>query len=231
MNDTEHFFYPIDDLEIRQTGRNRTLSGVFRTGRTATRSDRGRVRKERFSPGSLDYAINRWNDLQRKASESIQQTIEQGLGEIAAERDRIEQELDRANLFVLAGHQFDKPLGSTKAGNVRITSNRINLSFEVDLPEERNTPSYLSDLLKTIDARIVDVGVSPGFRVPPRSVVPNAEELVQDPGETVLTRQINQAVLKELSLVSSPNYAGTEVEVRHDQMDNTDIMRRYYLWL
>ena len=129
--------YPIDDLEIRQAGSKRTLSGIFRTGRTATRSDRGQVRKERFSNGSLDFAINRWNELQRKFSESIQQTIEQGLGEIAAERDRIEQELDRANLFILSGHDFNRPLGSTKAGNVRITSNRINLSFEVDLPEEK----------------------------------------------------------------------------------------------
>ena len=94
-------------------------------------------------------------------------------------------------------------------------------------------PTYLADLLKKIDGRIVDIGISPGYRIPPRSVVPNAEVLVQDPGESVLTRQINQAVLKELSLVSSPNYAGTEVELRHDLEgeDTNNQLKRFYLWL
>ena len=213
MIEIEQFVYPIDDLEIRQSGRNRKiLSGIFRYGRTATRSDRGRVRKERFSPGSMDYAIKKFAELNKRLSE----IIDQGIAEIALERQRLEQAVDRTNIFILSGHDFNKPIGSTKAGNVRIASNRINLSFEVDLPEESNTPTYLADLLKTIDGRIVDLGISPGFRVPPRSVAPNGEQLVQDPGESVLTRQINQAVLKELSLVSSPNYSGTEIELRNE---------------
>ena len=97
------------------------MSGVFKYGRTAVRSDRGRVRKERIGGqpghgGAFDYAVERWNEAQRQFNAGIQETIDRGLKEIAAERDRIEQELDRANIFILDGHSFDRPLGSTKAG-------------------------------------------------------------------------------------------------------------------
>ena len=224
--------YPIDDLEIRKAGSKRTLSGIFRYGRTAVRSDRGRVRKERFSPDAFSYSVRRWGEIQKKFSD----IIDEGLSQIKTERDRItdilEQERARANIFILSGHDFNKPLGSTKAGNVRISSNQINFVFEVDLPEERNTPTYLADLLKQIDARIIDIGISPGFRVPPRSAVPNAEELVQDPGETVLTRLLNDVSLKEMSLVSNPNYAGTEVELRNEDFGiHTNTPSIGTLWL
>ena len=42
-------------LEIRQSGR--TLSGRFPYGSTATVSDRGRARKERFSRGAFRFAV------------------------------------------------------------------------------------------------------------------------------------------------------------------------------
>ena len=45
-----HFFD--GELEIRRRGGGSVLSGAFRYGRTATISDRGRVRKERIGrPG------------------------------------------------------------------------------------------------------------------------------------------------------------------------------------
>ena len=48
--------WEIDDLEIRQDGRR--ISGSFRYGSTAIRSDRGRVRKERIGKRAFSYAID-----------------------------------------------------------------------------------------------------------------------------------------------------------------------------
>ena len=43
-------------LELRQRGRS--LSGLFRYSNTATIRDRGRVRKERFSPRAFSFAVD-----------------------------------------------------------------------------------------------------------------------------------------------------------------------------
>ena len=226
----DYFSYPLEDLEIRQSGRNRrTLSGIFRYGKTAVRSDRGRVRKERIGPNAFDYSVKKWAEIQKKFSD----IIDEGLSQIAAERDRIEQELDRAAIHLLQGHSFDRPIADTKTGNLRVSSNRLAFEFEADLPsEERNTPSYMNDLLLQIEGKIITPSLSPGFRVPPSNAVANAQEIVKDPGETVLTRVINQAVLKEMSIVTSPNYAGTEVELRHDEVQEPDnLNRKYFIWL
>ena len=54
------FPFPIfeaDELEIRRSGRTRTLSGRFNYGSMATIRDRGRVRKERFEPRAFRFAI------------------------------------------------------------------------------------------------------------------------------------------------------------------------------
>ena len=58
-------------------------------------------------------------------------------------------------------------------------------------------------------------GVSPGFRIPPPSVVQGAEVLKPEPGNpSVMVRHIRAAVLYELSIVTRPAYADTEVELR-----------------
>ena len=59
------------------------------------------------------------------------------------------------------------------------------------------------------------VGLSPGFRVPPKGVVPNAESLRPEPGNpSVMIRQINDAVLREMSVVTSGAYLDALVEIR-----------------
>ena len=58
-------------------------------------------------------------------------------------------------------------------------------------------------------------GISPGFSVPSSSAVPNAEELLPEPGGLgVFIRRIKEAVLFELSLVTRPAYQETEVDIR-----------------
>ena len=77
-------------------------------------------------------------------------------------------------------------------------------------------------------------GISPGFRVPPTSAVANAETLIPEAGNPgVFIRQINEAVLFELSLVTRPSYVESSVDVRSaDLVGPTQAdMERYYRWL
>ena len=46
------------ELEIRQADGRRILSGLFRYNSLGTISDRGRVRKETFSPNAFDFSID-----------------------------------------------------------------------------------------------------------------------------------------------------------------------------
>ena len=68
-------------------------------------------------------------------------------------------------------------------------------------------------------------GISPGFRIPPERTVPNAEEVFEeDPAEgDALVRQINDAILFELSLVTRPAYPETQVEARSWELTHTSV--------
>ncbi len=60
------------------------------------------------------------------------------------------------------------------------------------------------------------MGISPGFRIPPKRTVPDAETVEEeDPAEGLaLIRNIWAALLYELSFVTRPAYDETEVEAR-----------------
>ena len=165
-------------LEIRNIGR--AIHGRFPYGSTATVSDRGRARKERFSPGAFRYAVD------------------------DAERE----------IHLLAGHSFDRPLASRRAGTLILEDSDDALSFTATLPEESAQPTYMRDAVMQIHAGLVG-GISPGFRVPPPSAVANAERLIPEPGNPgVQIRVIDAAVLYELSLVTRPTYQETELDLR-----------------
>ena len=177
--------WPLADLEVRRRrgGRGREIRGSFAYGVTATIRDRGRVRKERISPGAFRFAIER------------------------ADRE--------VNLLV--GHSFDRPLGSKLDGSLELSDGSRALSFRALLPPEGEQPTYMRDAVLMLNAGLVG-GISPGFVVPPADVVPDAERLVPEPGnEDVLIREVSDAVLYELSLVTRPAYPETEVESRAAQ--------------
>ena len=145
----------------------------------------------------------------------------------------VNQELDRP-LDVLLGHSMDRPIGSRRAGTARFEDGPDGLRFEVDLPDEAAQPTYLRDFMLARDAGMVSPGVSPGFRVPPSTAVPNAEELVPEPGNPgVMIRKINHAVLREVSLVTAAAYEGTEIDVRGESATVAEPMpgRRMLAWL
>lgn len=201
------------ELEIRQRESARVLSGRFPYGRTATVRDRGRRRKERTGPDAFGWQIRRFEEISRLMDE----TIEGALTE--ARRQILDEQLERANVHVLSGHDFNKPLGDMKRGTARVTSSAEALEFEVDLPDPEDMPTYMADVVKEIRTGRAG-GISPGFRIPPRNVVPDAATELPEPGNPGVTiRLINQAVLHEVSIVSRPAYGSTDVDLRAEDFD------------
>ena len=213
------------DLELRQSGRR--LAGRFpysqRSGdRQATIMNRGRVRKERIAGDAFGWQIREFEKLQGELAGAIESAVDEARVRI------IRQELERRNIHVLAGHSYDKPLGDMLRSGARVTSTREAVEFEIELPDESNQPSYMRDTLAMIRGGLIG-GISPGFRVPPRAVVPDGERLEPEPGNpAVQVRVIENAVLSELSIVTRPAYTDTDVDVRALEIV---AQRRPRIWL
>lgn len=203
-------------LEVRREGRRRRIRGRFPYNSTAVVADRGRQRKETFAPHSLRFAIE---DTERP-------------------------------IHLLHGHSYDRPLAVRAAAPaplpatpapdlvapraaiaLLLTDTDEAVEFETEeLPEDtEELPVYYQDVLKLIDLGLT-VGLSPGFVVPPVSVVPGAEELVPEPrNESVLIRLIREAVLYELSIVTRPAYRDSSVDLRAE--DFRVMPRKVRVWL
>ncbi len=118
-------------------------------------------------------------------------------------------------IHLLVGHSFDRPLASKLTNSLTLIDSDDALTFSADISPEIQRTSYWTDFFAGFAAGLI-VGLSPGFRVPPKETVSDAEEVVEeDPAEgNALIRIINQAVLFEISLVTRPAYSETEVEAR-----------------
>ena len=214
-----HGVWPVE-LELRQGGRE--LRGTFPYGALATIRDRGRTRKERFASDSAGWQLREFARLQAELGTLLQGAIDEVLGEvrelrqvetpaIAAKR----AELAARNVDLLYGHDFNRPIASMLAGSLTVTSDDAALRFTATLPPDGERPSWMEDAVRAVRSGLVR-GISPGFRVPPRDVVPNGEELIPEPGNPgVMIRQINQALIPELSLVTRPAYVDSAVDLRH----------------
>ena len=68
----------------------------------------------------------------------------------------------------------------------------------MDLPDVADMPTYMQDVVKEVRTGRAG-GISPGFRVPPKSTVPNAETFIPEVGNPdVMIRVINEAVMPEI---------------------------------
>ena len=143
----------------------------------------------------------------------------------------IDQEPTR-KIDLLVGHDFGKPIASRQSGSLVISDSAEAVTFTATLPEEALTPSWVLDVEKAIANKTM-VGLSPGFRVPPKSVVPNAERLIPEPGNPgVEIRQINDAVLREFSIVTAGLYDDALVELRAEDLAVVTFQPRgVLLWL
>ena len=133
-------------------------------------------------------------------------------------------------VHLLSGHSYDRPLATKRGGTLKLEDRDEALIFEATLPAEAAQPTWMRDTILALQGGLIG-GISPGFRVPPASAVPDAERLVPEPGNPgVQIRQINQAVLHELSLVTRPAYPETEVDLRAEHL-GADRIRRWRPWL
>ena len=145
-------------------------------------------------------------------------------------RYAIEDSTRRIDLLV--GHDWNRPIANRQSGTLEIADSAEAVTFEATLPAEGLTPSWVTDVERSILNGTM-TGLSPGFRVPPKSVVPNAETLIAEPGNPgIQIRQINEAVLREFSVVTSGVYLDAAVDLRADEYNAVLFLpRSIYTWL
>ena len=130
---------------------------------------------------------------------------------------------DQQDIHLLVGHSFDAPLASKKTETLVFNDTAEALTFEAEITPQIADTSYGSDILKQIDAGLA-VGISPGFRIPPKRAVANAERFTDeghDPARgmhNAVIRTIMAAILYELSIVTRPAYQ--EAVVKLDALGN-----------
>jgi HK97 family phage prohead protease len=130
---------------------------------------------------------------------------------------RVEQPKEEIPLLI--GHSYDKPLASKNAGTLILNDAEDALTFEAVITPEVQRTTWWQDWLASYEAGLI-MGISPGFRIPPKRAVANAET-VEDEGHdpangahNAIIRNIWAALLYEVSFVTRPAYSETEVEAR-----------------
>ncbi|WP_276325606.1 HK97 family phage prohead protease [Roseovarius tolerans] len=126
----------------------------------------------------------------------------------------------KEDIHFLVGHSFDKPLASRGAGTLDLADSDDALSFTATITPEMQEVSYVKDILAGIAAGLT-VGISPGFRLPPKRAVPEPER-IEDEGSdpengehNAIIRTVLQALLYEMSVVTRPAYPEAQVEARN----------------
>lgn len=107
-------------------------------------------------------------------------------------------------IFLLAGHDPEKPLASTEAGSLTLRDDENALQIEARvLP----STSWAQDALAALAAGLTK-GLSPGFRVPPGG------EIITRSTDGLL-RTVTRADLYEFSLVTRPAYDAAQIAARN----------------
>lgn len=124
------------------------------------------------------------------------------------------------DIHFLVGHDYGKPLASRAAGTLAFTDTAFALIFEALITEEMQEVSYVRDFLAGFAAGLI-IGLSPGFRLPPKRAV-EEPETVEDEGHdpengmhNAIIRTVHEALLYEISAVTRPAYPDTQIEARN----------------
>ena len=112
-----------------------------------------------------------------------------------------------AELHLLVGHDFERPLASLGAGSLDVRQSDEALVVEATMPAELRAVSWVADLLAAHSAGLVR-GLSPGFRVAAGG------ERIERRGDGLL-RTVTAAELVEVSAVTRPAYADAMIEGRN----------------
>ena len=121
----------------------------------------------------------------------------------------------------MLGHDFNRPLASTRAGSLRLEDRDDALVFEAEITAEMAASTTGRDALAMIRGRLA-TGVSPGF------IVPRGGDEVREAADGLL-RVVRSAELHELSVVTRPAYAHAQVEARCWEPEDRQICTRSHL--
>ena len=207
--------YSASGVEVRRRGRG--LSGEYRYNTDRVTRDRGRRRKVRVSSGAFSWQLEAFAEVQEKLNKSIAEAIEGAAADAVRESAREVQ--------LLAGRSYDASLASLRTGTLKLTDTDGALKFKVDtLP----ATSYAADLRAGMDGKAADYGVDVLYTVPPADVVPDAVEIVTEPGTGVEIEVVHRGILQAIAIVSrAPRGNGGRVEKRRAVTP----ARRSRLWL
>ncbi|HEY9537587.1 MAG TPA: HK97 family phage prohead protease [Kiloniellaceae bacterium] len=114
------------------------------------------------------------------------------------------------NIFLLAGHDAEKPLASTEAGSLSLRDGDDALHIEARVVA---STTWATDALAALAAGLTK-GLSPGFRVKPGG------DLVTRTAEGLL-RTVTAADLFEVSLVTRPAYDAAQLAARSWSLTET----------
>lgn len=128
------------------------------------------------------------------------------------------------NIFLLAGHDAEKPLASTEAGSLTLRDDDDALHIEARVAP---TTSWATDALAALAAGLTK-GLSPGFRVPSGGdiVTRSADGLV---------RTVHRADLFEISMVTRAAYDAAQIAARswalaNDEAPDAGLRRTLNRW-
>lgn len=116
------------------------------------------------------------------------------------------------------------PLASKATGTLSLRDTATAVLIEATITRAIAETTHGRDALALLAAGLA-VGISPGFRIPPRRAVPEAEEIEEEPDDGTLDpqgqprrgaiiRRIKAALLYELSIVTRPAYPDAQIEAR-----------------
>lgn len=127
-------------------------------------------------------------------------------------------------IHLLVGHDFGQPLASRGAGTLQLHDSDEALTFEATISPAMREVSYVRDFLAAFAAGLV-AGLSPGFRLPPKRAVAEAETVTEEPDDPengmhrAIIRTVKSALLYELSAVTRPAYSEAQIEARNWKPD------------
>lgn len=129
-----------------------------------------------------------------------------------------------ADIYLLSGHDFDKPLASRGAGTLTIRDTGEGVQIEAELTDGT---TWARDFLAAHRSGLVR-GLSPGFRVAAGG------ERIERRGDGLL-RTITRADLIEISAVTRPAYPAAQIEARgwnplRDDADRRGLNRVLNRW-
>lgn len=134
---------------------------------------------------------------------ALETELAPGRREVIAPRafaDRIEE---GGEIHLLSGHDYNRPLASTTAGNLSLRDGDEALVIEAEID---GGTSWARDFLAAHGSGLIR-GLSPGFRVD------QGGERIERRGAGVL-RTITRAALFEISAVTRPAYPSAQIEAR-----------------